>query len=56
MEAEHYTTDDLRRELARFERELRAARLKESSIRTYVDRSALFLKWLDGEYHPRGPN
>jgi hypothetical protein len=36
--------------------ELRAAHLKESSVRTYVDRAATFLRWLDGEYQPRGPN
>jgi hypothetical protein len=56
MEAEQYTVADLHRELARFEQELRAAHLKESSVRTYVDRAATFLRWLDGEYQPRGPN
>jgi hypothetical protein len=55
MELERYTTADLRRELARFEQELRAAHLRESSVRTYVDRTAIFLKWLEGEYQPRGP-
>jgi hypothetical protein len=38
-----------------FELELRAAGLRESSIRTYVDRSATFLRWPGGEYEPRGP-
>jgi hypothetical protein len=56
MNSEGYSTADLRRELSRFESELRAAGLRESSVRTYVDRTAIFLRWLDGEYQPRGPN
>ena len=56
MTQQNWTTDELRTELLRFERELRAANLKDSSIQTYVDRSGRFLKWLDGDYHPRGPN
>jgi hypothetical protein len=57
MEREgHWTTDELRRELARFERELRDAGLTDSSVRTYVGRSEIFIRWLDGNYHPRGPN
>ena len=56
MTQQNWTTDELRAELLRFERELRAANLKNSSIQTYVDRSGRFLKWLDGDYHPRGPN
>ena len=56
MTPQNWTTDELRTELLRFERELRAANLKDSSIQTYVDRSGRFLKWLDGDYHPRGPN
>jgi hypothetical protein len=56
MTPQNWTTDELRAELLRFERELRAANLKDSSIQTYVDRSGRFLKWLDGDYHPRGPN
>jgi len=55
LEEQRYSIDELRAELARFERELRAAGLKESSILTYVDRSGRFLKWLDGDYHPSGP-
>jgi hypothetical protein len=53
---EHYTVEDLRAELRRFENELRAAGLRENSVSTYVDRTGRFLKWLDGDYHPRGPN
>lgn len=37
-----WSPEDLRRELLRFEEELRAACLKESSIRTYVDRTDTF--------------
>lgn len=56
VEAPKYSTDELRAELIRFERELRAAGLKENSVITYVDRTSRFLKWLDGDYRPRGPN
>lgn len=55
MSRESWTTDELRLELKKFEAELRAAGLKDSSVETYVDRTARFLKWLDGDYHPRGP-
>ena len=30
--------------------------LQENTIRTYVDRSTYFVRWLDGDYEPRGPN
>jgi hypothetical protein len=55
-EDQRYSVDELRDELRRFERELRAAGLKETSVTTYVDRTGRFLKWLDGDYQPRGPN
>ncbi len=42
--------------LGEFEAELRAAGLEEATIRTYVDRSTYFIRWLDDDYHPRGPN
>ena len=51
-----WTVADLRRELERFERELRAANLSENSVRTYVDRSRTFLRWLEGDYRPHGPH
>jgi hypothetical protein len=54
--SESWTVEELRRELARFESELRRAGLKESSITTYVDRSGRFVSWLAGDYTPRGPN
>jgi hypothetical protein len=56
LENQRYSVDELREELRRFERELRAAGLKENSVNTYVDRTGRFLKWLDGDYQPRGPN
>jgi hypothetical protein len=52
---ERWTIDELRSELDRFERELRSARLRENTIRTYVDRTETFLRWLTGNYNPRGP-
>ena len=42
--------------LDEFEVELRVAGLKESSIRTYIDRSRFFVRWLEDDFHPRGPN
>lgn len=53
---QRYSLAELRGELRRFEHELRAAGLKETSVTTYVDRTSRFLKWLEGDYHPRGPN
>ena len=55
MEQASYTLEELRAELLRFEAELRAAGLRESSVQTYVGRSSTFLAWLAGDYHPRGP-
>jgi hypothetical protein len=46
---------DLMGELERFEREARAAGLKETSVRTYVDRSRIFVRWLAGAYQFQGP-
>jgi hypothetical protein len=51
-----YSSAELRAELRRFEHQLRAAGLKESSVTTYVNRTARFLKWLEGDYQPRDPN
>lgn len=48
-----WTTAELDRELDRFEAELRAAGLAENSVRTYVDRSRYFVRWLAGDYAPR---
>jgi hypothetical protein len=46
---------DLRSELEHFERELRAADLRTSTIHTYVSRTEAFLRWRGGDYVPRGP-
>lgn len=53
---EAYTVEELLNELSRFETELRAAGLAENTIRTYVDRSTYFVRWLSGDYEPRGPH
>lgn len=53
---ERWSIHDLRAELQRFEADLRAAGLKDNTVRTYVNRSDVFLRWLIGEYRPRGPN
>lgn len=47
-----WTSDELRRELERFETELREAGLAANSVRTYVDRSLVFVRWLSGDYVP----
>ena len=46
MAAYGWTHQELLRKLREFEQELRDAGLKESTVRTYVDRSETFLKWL----------
>lgn len=51
-----WTVADLRRELERFEAEARTAGLTETTVRTYVDRSGIFLRWLAGDYRFQGPN
>jgi hypothetical protein len=53
---EAWTVKELLDELCRFEVELRAAGLAENTIRTYVDRSTYFVRWLSGDYEPRGPH
>jgi hypothetical protein len=50
-----WTVTDLRQELERFEAEARRAGLKETTVRTYVDRSAIFVRWLAGDYQFQGP-
>jgi hypothetical protein len=56
MDRDCWTVAELERELQRFEAELRGARLKDSTVRTYVDRSSVFIRWLAGDYEPVGPN
>lgn len=55
-ETQAWTLAELRGELRRFGDELERAGLKPLSIATYVGRSDTFLRWLGGEYTPRGPN
>ena len=47
-----YTVQELFSELRRFEDELRQAGKQENTTRTYVDRSAIFIRWLAGDYQP----
>lgn len=54
MPSETWTLVELHEELRRFERELRAKGLAENSVKTYVDRTERFLRWLSGEYEPQG--
>jgi hypothetical protein len=56
MGTKRWTTVELASKLGQFERELARAGLAESSIRTYVDRAYAFVRWLDGDFKPRGPN
>ena len=53
--AESWTIADLQAELVRFEAEARRARLAENSVRTYVDRSQTFVRWLAGDFQFQGP-
>lgn len=46
---------ELKDELERFEQEARAAGLRETSVRTYVDRSRIFVRWLAGDFQFQGP-
>ena len=55
MEQQRWNAEDLRAEIRRFERELRGAGLRDSSVQTYVGRSEIFVRWLAGDYIPRGP-
>jgi len=50
-----WTLPELQDELQAFEAELTRAGLKRNTIRTYVDRTEPFLRWLNGDYQPRGP-
>lgn len=55
MARDAWTVEALRTELCAFEKELVAHGLEPNTIRTYVDRSSLFVRWLAGDYAPRGP-
>ena len=53
--SDQWTVRDLEKELARFEAAARKAGLSENSVRTYVDRSRIFVRWLAGSYEFQGP-
>jgi hypothetical protein len=48
-----WTAEKLHELLGQFEEELREAGLAATSIRTYVDRSTYFVRWLAGDNQPR---
>lgn len=50
---EHWTVAELREELARWEGELVAAGKAPNTVATYVGRTEIFLRWLDGTYAAR---
>jgi hypothetical protein len=52
---EPWTIAELGEELDRFESAARHAGLAEASVRTYVDRSRIFVRWLAGDYQFQGP-
>lgn len=47
-----WTADRLHELLGQFEADLRDGGLAETSVRTYVDRSTYFVRWLTGDYEP----
>src|SRR5207247_4417832 len=49
------TVADLKRDLAGYEDELRAAGRQPAAVRTYVDHAARFIRWLDGRFVTGGP-
>lgn len=52
MAEKRWTINELKTELERFEKELRDAGFKTSTLHNYVERSNRFLRWLAGEYTP----
>jgi hypothetical protein len=50
-----WTLAELQDELRNSEAALTRSGLKRNTIRTYVDRTEIFLRWLGGDYQPRGP-
>jgi hypothetical protein len=53
---DQWTSAELFAELQSFEAALRSAGLQPNTVHTYVGRSETFLRWLVGDYSPRGPN
>ena len=54
--SDQWTSAELFAELRSFEEALKAARLQPNTIDAYVGRADTFLRWLVGDYSPRGPN
>jgi hypothetical protein len=54
--ADQWTSAELFAELRSFEAALLDAGLQPNTVNTYVGRSETFLRWLVGDYSPRGPN
>lgn len=55
MDRTSWTLAELWSDLEVFEKTLVRAGLRQQSVRTYVDRTKFFLRWLAGDYQPRGP-
>ena len=56
-----WTVEDLRRELDRWDGELRSAtnalgqHYPDDTVRTHIGHSAQFIRWLAGTWQPHGP-
>ena len=50
-----WTLEELWKDLRSWERELRANGYPDTTVKTYIGRSEIFLRWLSGEWEPRGP-
>ena len=55
MAEQSWTHDEFFAKLQELERELKNADLRESSVRTYIDWTSIFLRWLVGDCTLRGP-
>jgi hypothetical protein len=54
VKAQTWTDDELERALARYEDACRAANMRSSAWRSYVDYARRFVAWRKGAYRPRG--
>lgn len=52
---ESWMIEQLLARLEEFERAACAAGLSKDTVRTYVGRSSIFIRWLAGEYEFQGP-
>lgn len=55
MSEKQWTSRELFFKLGEFQTELERAGLADSSVKTYVQRSDAFIRWLDGRFVPQGP-